>query len=154
MSNNNFLVIIFLALIVGVGVFYIKSQTSQNLDRTLNTVSNSMPVIDESTNPSSVDEMIAINNNAVNFNVEGGSFYFKPNEIKVKLGQTVKIEFTSKSGLHDFVLDEFNIKTKVLSSGKSEIVEFTADKLGQFEFYCSVPGHRQSGMIGKLIVEE
>lgn len=86
--------------------------------------------------------------------VEGGSMYFKPNEIKVKLGETVKIKFTNAGGMHDFVIDEFNVKTKILGSGKTETIEFTTDKLGEFEFYCSVAGHRQSGMFGKVIVEE
>lgn len=86
--------------------------------------------------------------------VEGGMFYFKPNEIRVKKGQLVKIEFTNKEGMHDFVLDEFNVKTNVIQAGKSETVEFTPNRVGEFEFYCSVPSHKQQGMVGKLIVEE
>jgi len=34
------------------------------------------------------------------------------------------------------------------------IIEFTADKVGEFEYYCSMPGHRQAGQFGKLIVKE
>lgn len=86
--------------------------------------------------------------------IEGGMTYFKPNEIKVKLGETVKIEFINVEGLHDFVVDELNIKTKIIGSGKTETVEFTPDKIGSFEFYCSVANHRQQGMVGTLIVEE
>lgn len=84
--------------------------------------------------------------------VEGGMFYFEPNEIRVKKGETVKITFNNKGGLHDFVLEKFNVRTKVIKVGESEVVEFTPNELGEFEFYCSVGNHRQQGMVGKLIV--
>ena len=32
-------------------------------------------------------------------------------------------------------------------------VEFTVDKTGTFEYYCSVGQHRANGMVGNLIVE-
>lgn len=86
--------------------------------------------------------------------VEGGMFYFKPNEIKVKLGEKVKIKLTSVEGTHDFVIDEFDVKSKMLNKGESDEFEFTADKEGTFEFYCAVSNHRQMGMVGKLIVEK
>ena len=86
--------------------------------------------------------------------VEGGSFYFKPNVIEAKLGQTVKVELTAVSLQHDFVIDALGVKVPVTPSGKSSTVEFTADTLGEFEFYCSVGNHRQQGMVGKLIVTQ
>jgi len=88
------------------------------------------------------------------FKIEGQPFFFSVKEIKVKKGEIVRIEFTSKVGTHDFVLDEFNVRTKQLSAGQSDSVEFVADKTGTFEYYCSVANHRQMGMVGKLIVEE
>ncbi|MFN2312139.1 MAG: plastocyanin/azurin family copper-binding protein, partial [Spirochaetia bacterium] len=36
----------------------------------------------------------------------------------------------------------------------SQTVEFVADRAGSFEFYCSVPGHRQAGMYGTFVVVE
>lgn len=87
------------------------------------------------------------------FTVEGGDFFFKPNTIKVKKGDTVKIIFQSSAGQHDFVIDEFKVRTKLIRSGESETVEFVADKTGSFEYYCSVAQHRKLGMKGTLIVE-
>ena len=37
--------------------------------------------------------------------------------------------------------------------GGSATVEFVAEKAGEYTFYCPVPGHREKGMEGKLIVE-
>lgn len=87
------------------------------------------------------------------FNVTGKAFSFTPSEIKVKKGDTVKIVFTNQQGSHDWVVDEFSARTKVLSSGQTETIQFVANKTGTFEYYCSVGTHRQLGMKGKLIVE-
>jgi len=89
----------------------------------------------------------------VSFNVEGGMFYFKPNEIRVKQGHRVKITFTNVKGMHNLVIDEFNAKSATLQASQSATVEFLADKKGTFEFYCSVANHRKQGMVGNLIVE-
>lgn len=85
--------------------------------------------------------------------VEGGMFYFKPSEIKVKKGETVKITLTSKEGSHDFVIDKLNVSSSRISSDNSTTVEITPDRTGSFQFYCSVSNHKQMGMIGTLIVE-
>ncbi len=85
--------------------------------------------------------------------VEGGSFYFKPNEIRVKKGEKVKIILNSMDAMHDFVIDEFNVKSEQIKGGSSTQVEFIPNKTGTFEFYCSVGQHRQNGMKGNLIVE-
>lgn len=85
--------------------------------------------------------------------VEGGMFYFSPNTIKVNKGDTVKIVFTNIEGKHDFVIDEFNVKTEVLAENATQTIKFVADKVGSFEYYCSVQDHRQMGMKGTLTVE-
>jgi len=85
--------------------------------------------------------------------VEAGNFSYKPNEIRVKKGATVKIEMKSVDMMHDFNIDELNVKMPITKSGETGTVEFTADKVGEFEIYCSVGQHRQNGQVGKLIVE-
>ena len=92
------------------------------------------------------------------FAVTGENFKFVVDgtdnpDIRVKQGDTVRIEFTSTSGFHDWVVDEFNAKTAQVKAGGVTAVEFIADKTGTFEYYCSVGSHRANGMKGKLIVE-
>lgn len=89
----------------------------------------------------------------VEFTVTGKSFSFDIKEMKVKKGDKVKVTFINAEGFHDWKLDEFNVATKQIAAGQSETVEFTADKTGTFEYYCSVGQHRKNGMSGKLIVE-
>jgi len=90
------------------------------------------------------------------FNITGGSFYFTPNEIKVKQGDQVKIVFTNAGGMHNLIFNDFGgIGTKSIQTGETDTIEFTADKKGTFEFYCAVGNgyHRMMGQIGVLIVE-
>lgn len=75
-------------------------------------------------------------------------------EMKVKQGDVVRVEFSSTGGFHDWVIDEFNARTKrVRPEDGNTFVEFVADKNGTFEYYCSVGSHRVSGMKGNFIVE-
>lgn len=87
------------------------------------------------------------------FTIEGTSYKFSPATLKVKKGDIVQITFKNTGGMHDFVLDEFDIKTNTIGDGEEEQVEFTADKAGSFEYYCSVGNHRAMGMKGTLTVE-
>jgi plastocyanin len=85
--------------------------------------------------------------------IEAGSFYFEPNVIRVKKGEKVKLVLNSVDMMHDFTVDELEIKAPVTKSGESSTVEFTATTAGTFEYYCSVGQHRTNGQVGTLIVE-
>ena len=37
-------------------------------------------------------------------------------------------------------------------AGAHGVVEFTPSAAGEYEFYCTVPGHREAGMVGTLRV--
>jgi len=86
--------------------------------------------------------------------VTGENYKFLPNTITVKKGQSVTVNFKSTNGFHDFVIDEFNAKTTKVNTGQTTSVTFVADKVGTFEYYCSVGNHRALGMVGKLVVTE
>lgn len=104
------------------------------------------------------DELAAGENDhaptALTFDLNGGMFYFVPNVIHVKKGDTVTINFTNDGGFHDFTLDAFNVKIGPTQTGETKSATFVADKAGTFEYYCSVGSHRQLGQKGTLIVEE
>jgi plastocyanin len=87
--------------------------------------------------------------------VIGTDFEYDIKQIKVKKGDTVTIYFKSNEGFHDWVVDEFNAATdRVTEKDGVTSVTFVADKVGTFQYYCSVMSHRQMGMIGYLVVEE
>ena len=86
-------------------------------------------------------------------NVEGGSFYFEPNVITVKKGETVTIVLNSVDMMHDFIIDELDIRTEIVKGGNSGTVTFTPTEPGEYTFYCSVANHKAMGMVGKMIVK-
>ena len=79
--------------------------------------------------------------------------WFSLKEISVKKGDRVRIKVTNTKGTHDFAIDEYGIK-EMTPLDKETVIEFTADKAGEFTYYCSMPGHRQGGQFGTLIVKE
>lgn len=84
--------------------------------------------------------------------VQNDRLSYVQSEIRVNRGDTIRLTFENTGGRHDWVLDEFDAATEVINGGESETIEFTADEAGEFEFYCSVPGHRQAGMWGTFVV--
>ncbi|OGI95761.1 hypothetical protein A2917_00385 [Candidatus Nomurabacteria bacterium RIFCSPLOWO2_01_FULL_42_17] len=87
------------------------------------------------------------------FTVVGQNFSFTPSLLTVQKGDRVKIIFKNENGFHDFKIDEFGIATQQAQSPNTGVLEFTADKIGSFEYYCSVGSHRAAGMKGTLRVE-
>lgn len=85
--------------------------------------------------------------------ITAGNYYYSIKEIKVKKGDRVKINLTVIGGTHNFVIDEFNVESDLISGGDTTTVEFVADKVGTFVYYCSMPNHRQLGQAGILTVE-
>jgi nitrite reductase (NO-forming) len=69
-------------------------------------------------------------------------------------GDVVEIKLVNGDGaLHDLTLEGFGAATKQISGqGKESSVRFKAEKVGITAYFCSVPGHRQAGMEGRLVV--
>jgi len=81
-------------------------------------------------------------------------YKFDPNVITVKKGEVVRLIITALDRKHGFKLQEFGIDQELLK-GAPTTIEFTADKVGTFEFKCSMfCGFGHGKMKGKLVVEE
>lgn len=78
---------------------------------------------------------------------------FSLKEIVVNKGDLVRLKITVTSGRHDFKLDEFGIFADT-PLNQETVVEFTADKAGEFIYYCNQPGHRANGQWGTLKIIE
>ena len=79
---------------------------------------------------------------------------FSVKEITVNKGDLVRLKITVTSGMHDFKIDEYNVYVDTKELNKEYVVEFTADKAGEFIYYCTKPGHRANGHRGTLKVIE
>jgi plastocyanin len=97
----------------------------------------------------------------ITFTLTGKNFEYNNEEgesnptLTVQEGDVVRIEYTTESGFHDFVIEEFEGATteKVRSEAGTQTIQFTANKKGSFEYYCSVGSHKEQGMKGAFIVE-
>lgn len=82
--------------------------------------------------------------------VTARNYIFSPSVIRVKKGQEVTLTFQN-TGKHTFTVKGLGID-KLLNVVTSSLT-FTALKSGEFELVCSVPGHKERGMKGKVVVE-
>jgi nitrosocyanin len=88
-----------------------------------------------------------------NITVTGTEFAFSPSTLSVNKGETVNVTFTNNGAFpHNFTITQLNVKSKTIQSGESDTVTFTADTAGTFTYFCSVPTHKDKGMVGMLTV--
>lgn len=107
-------------------------------------------------------------------------FKFVPDSITIKVGQTVRLRLDNHDPvLHDYTTDEAEFIVLEASGAAhddhdmdpeaqvslqplhiaaegdehGELV-FEATEPDEYVFYCSVPGHREAGMVGTIIIEE
>lgn len=157
-GNNNMIMIgiIIIIAVVAIGIFMTRNTTSPQAENTTaDSVDQTDAMAPEMTGSESGEQSaVGTSEEAVQIiEVEAGSFYYKPNEIRVKQGDKVRIVMSSVSMMHDFVIDELGVKMPVVQNGDTGTVEFTVDEKGTFEYYCSVGQHRAQGQVGTLIVE-
>jgi len=78
---------------------------------------------------------------------------FTPDEIRVTAGETVNIALTAVGSPQDFTVNALGVQVAA-TAGRTVRGALRAPMTpGTYPFYCSVPGHRQAGMTGVLIVE-
>ena len=93
----------------------------------------------------------------------GGSYFFKPDYIIVKVNVPVELKVKKEPGFapHDIIIDAPEAGISVNESLKEEpkVVRFTPIKAGKYPFYCGKKlllwhKHRDKGMEGTLEVTE
>jgi nitrite reductase (NO-forming) len=69
-------------------------------------------------------------------------------------GETVQINLVNGEGAqHDVVIDQYAARSAIVNGkNASSTFSFVASKVGEFDYYCSIPGHRQAGMQGQIKV--
>jgi nitrite reductase (NO-forming) len=75
-------------------------------------------------------------------------------ELNANIGDTVRITVVNGDPvLHDLKIDAFGVETGQLTQDEQTVtLEFVVNQAGEFEYYCSIPGHRDIGMKGLLRV--
>ncbi len=108
-------------------------------------------------NISSVENQSTPNSEVKEFSITASRFNYDPGIITVNKGDRVRFKLTAKDTIHGFALYSpglYNIN-KMITPGKTVIVEFDANETGEYIFYCSnFCGSGHDRMMGKLIVRE
>ncbi len=108
--------------------------------------------------------------------VEMTNFAFTPSVLEVSAGEVLEIAIQNvEAVLHDFTIDEIDADVHIsylggtgqhahaeaevdadlhfaLTEPASGVVHIKIHEPGEYVIYCSVPGHREAGMEGTLIV--
>ena len=91
-------------------------------------------------------------------NVDTTEFAFNPNAFSGTVGQKLSFKINNKGTVdHNFVIlnadgsqELAKIEVKV---GTSATLDFTPTAAGEYQVDCNLPGHKEAGMVGKLIVK-
>jgi len=74
--------------------------------------------------------------------------------LTVQANTEITINLTN-NGLapHTFDIDALGVDSGEIPPGGTGTVTFNSGAPGTYEFYCKVPGHKEAGMVGTLIVQ-
>ncbi|MFQ6134871.1 MAG: cupredoxin domain-containing protein [Nitrososphaerales archaeon] len=88
------------------------------------------------------------------FYITATMWEFYPKEITVQKGDHVEIHLTSVDAHHGFYIEAWNISADLFPN-QTVTIDFTADKVGKFEYYCTVYcGIGHPDMRANVIVKE
>jgi cytochrome c oxidase subunit 2 len=81
-------------------------------------------------------------------------FVYTPQEITLKKGRPVALEFTSEDVMHGFNCTDLGIRSDILP-GKITTLRFVPEKAGTFPFHCdNFCGSGHETMTGTIIVKD
>lgn len=79
-------------------------------------------------------------------------FSFQMPDITVRAGEMVALRLdNTHSAPHSFDIDELDVHVP-MPAGGSSMALFRATEPGEYTYYCQLPGHRELGMQGTLVV--
>jgi len=75
-------------------------------------------------------------------------------EVTAAPGTITLTSVNDQSVPHNIAIDEPTQQIgEIVQDGATSEITITIEEPGEYEYYCSVPGHREAGMVGKLIVQ-
>ena len=89
-----------------------------------------------------------------NLAVAAKDIFFDPKTLEGTANVDVTITVTNLgAATHDFTIDALKVQTPMLAPGEKAEVKINAPA-GDYEYYCSVPGHKEAGMVGTLTLKD
>ncbi|HEX4744990.1 MAG TPA: cupredoxin domain-containing protein [Candidatus Limnocylindria bacterium] len=79
-------------------------------------------------------------------------FAFAPKAVEIPAGRKVEFKLTNSGRVeHDITAEGIGFHVHVMS-GERLALEAGPFEPGEYDIFCSVVGHREAGMVGKLVV--
>jgi len=156
-SMQNVLAIIVVLLLLGGGFYWYMQSSNDALNTIPDVTINTNTPVNTGTNTGTSTNTNATSTGSTTgtvkeITVTNSGMTFTQKTLTVKKGDRVKVTFKNTGGMHDLRIDGYNVGTDVIQANQEDSFEFTADKTGSFEYYCSVGNHRAQGMKGTLTV--
>jgi plastocyanin len=88
--------------------------------------------------------------------VHAQSFQYQPGvvQISAKAGDLVRVRFTNDDPVfHDWVVQGIPDAHASARAGQTSTAVFRVYSTGTFDIWCTVPGHREAGMTGRLVIQ-
>jgi len=116
-------------------------------------------------------------NTTQNVQIDATEFKFEPASIQVDVDKPVKLTFRNKGSIeHDWSIMKIPVANVKAASEDSDghdmggmtvdpelhlsaaaahnsVIEFTPTRPGTYDIVCTVAGHKEAGMVGKLVVK-
>jgi nitrite reductase (NO-forming) len=84
--------------------------------------------------------------------ITASEFKFSPTHLQASVGQKVTVTLNNTGVVeHDITIPDVGF-TLLARAGQTATGDLTFDKPGDYEFFCSIPGHKDAGMKGTLTV--
>ena len=83
--------------------------------------------------------------------VTASGFAFSPTAITIGAGEDVTIALTADDLAHDVEVKGYGHVVHA-KRGRTAVGGLRIDTPGTYRFWCTVPGHRKSGMVGTITV--
>ncbi len=78
---------------------------------------------------------------------------FDPRSFSVPANTGVTVDLVNTGvAVHNFVIDELDVHSGDYQSGETGSVTINGDA-GSYQYYCSIPGHKEAGMVGTIRLE-
>jgi plastocyanin len=85
---------------------------------------------------------------------DAAEFTFTPSALEAKAGDVLEVTLVNKGTIeHDLTIDALGIKAYAAVGKTATATTEAALTAGTYEFYCSIAGHKEAGMVGTLTVK-
>ncbi len=84
--------------------------------------------------------------------IEGYDIGWSAKEVTVSPGTMLMLENTGAAG-HNFEVTELGINVDMPVDGTVEVIIPIDAQPGTYTFFCNIPGHKEAGMVGTLLVQ-